>query len=110
MCVGRRWWRVGWLSGLASLMLTVGLVLVGSPVSAQVRSGPVASVERQVWDELAADGWTSVWVYLRKSADLTGARLVSDWGARGEFVFEALTSTAQRSQASLRAFLDARRV
>jgi len=99
-----------WLPVVASVTLAAGMVLVGSPVSAQVRSGPVASVERQVWDELAADGSTSVWVYLRESADLTGARLVSDWGARGEFVFEALTSTAQRSQASLRAFLDARRV
>src|SRR5690554_5563185 len=108
MCVGRRWWRVGWLSGLASLMLTVGLVLVGSPVSAQGVSGPVASVERQVWDELAAEGSTSVWVYLRESADLTGARLVSGWSARGEFVYEALRSTAERSQAGLREFLDSR--
>src|SRR5690606_21961652 len=87
-----------------------GLLVVGSPASAQVGSGPVASVERQVWDELAAEGTTRVWVYLRESADLTGARLVSDWAARGEFVYEALRSTADRSQASLREFLDSQEV
>ncbi|MDR7383174.1 carboxypeptidase regulatory-like domain-containing protein [Promicromonospora iranensis] len=41
------------------------------------------------------------WVELADEADLTDARGISSWDERGKYVYDALTSTAKTSQASL---------
>ena len=47
-------------------------------------------------------------VVMREQADLSGAESFAEKTERGRFVFEALTAQAEASQASLRAYLDAR--
>ncbi len=47
----------------------------------------------------------TVWLMLRDQADLAPARGMRDWRARGQMVFDQLTSTAARAQEPLRALL-----
>jgi subtilisin family serine protease len=47
------------------------------------------------------------WVELADEADLTDARGITNWDKRGQYVYDALTSTAETSQASLIKELDA---
>ncbi|MFD7021497.1 S8 family serine peptidase [Promicromonospora sukumoe] len=41
------------------------------------------------------------WVVLAEEANLTAAKDIADWDERGQYVYDALTSTAKTSQASL---------
>jgi subtilisin family serine protease len=41
------------------------------------------------------------WVVLAEEANLTAAKNIADWDERGQYVYDALTSTAKTSQASL---------
>lgn len=45
-------------------------------------------------------------VYLEDQADLSAAAAISDWGARGQFVYDTLRASAKRSQPALLAVLD----
>ncbi|MGD8374891.1 MAG: S8 family serine peptidase [Acidobacteriota bacterium] len=87
---------------LCSLMLAV------LPAAA-VTAAP-APVAPWVEKRLEADGAADVLVLLRERPDLAAAREQPTRRARARFVFDALTRAAERSQAGLRAFLDARGV
>jgi subtilisin family serine protease len=67
-----------------------------------------AGVDPQVYADLAAspDGTAKFIVYMREQADLSAAFGIRDRSARGQYVLNALQSTAQRSQDGLRAELD----
>ncbi len=56
------------------------------------------------------DGQATVIVSLAAQADLRGAQALPDKGARARYVFERLTEVAGRSQAALRAWLEAQGV
>jgi subtilisin family serine protease len=96
---------VGAVAGLTVATLAVGV----PPASAQSSAGlaPAASVDGQVLAELADRGTTDFFVYLREQADLSPAQALQGKEAKGRFVFETLTSTAEASQAGLRAELTA---
>jgi hypothetical protein len=49
----------------------------------------------------SGDGQARFVVILKDQADLSAADLIDDWQAKGRFVFDALTGTANRSQAAL---------
>jgi len=51
---------------------------------------------------------TSYWAILRQKADLSAATSISNWNARGWFVYNKLTSVANSSQAGLRSLLRSR--
>jgi subtilisin family serine protease len=93
------------LGVLGSLVVVAGVGVVASPAVAQVSPGGLspggAVVEPRVWEELAAEGETTFWVYLEDSADLSAAPGIADRAARGWFVYEELTQTAEASQAAL---------
>jgi subtilisin family serine protease len=55
-------------------------------------------------------GSASFWILLRQRADLSAARSIAKWGARGAFVVRQLKSVANSSQRALRAYLDANQV
>jgi subtilisin family serine protease len=55
-------------------------------------------------------GKETVWVLMRQQASLAQAASAKDWKSRGAAVYQALTSTAQSSQAALSADLTARAV
>ncbi len=76
---------------------------------------PVASavsdqVSPWVWQELAPGETADFLVILDEQADLRPAASLPTRQARGRWVYETLWQTAQRSQAGLRAWLDARGV
>jgi len=99
----RRLLAVGAVAGLAAATLTTGAVPAGAaPLPG---TAPAASVDRQVLAELADRGSTDFFVYLREQADLSPAQAIPGKEAKGRFVYETLTATAEASQAGLRAAL-----
>lgn len=50
---------------------------------------------------LETDRPTDFWIRLEDRADLSAASSITDWAERGEYVHDALTSTARRSQAGV---------
>lgn len=63
------------LAPAAAAAMVAGLVLTGSPGSAQSPGEPAgtAPIEPQLRAELAADGTATYWVYLAETADLSPA-------------------------------------
>ena len=62
-----------------------------------------AKVDPALWDALdaAPDGRATFFVYLKEQANLSPAYEIQDWQARGEFVYQTLLKTAQRTQKEL---------
>src|SRR5262245_33988670 len=56
-----------------------------------------ASVDAKVVRQIARHGQATFWAVLREQADLTPARSMRP-AARGRYVYEALTTTADRTQ------------
>ena len=87
------WSRLLWV---LALMLLVPLQVLASPPSI-----PPAPIDAEVLEEMAIQGTASYWVILDEQADLSGAALVQDWDARGQYVYDRLTSLADKSQPGL---------
>ncbi len=101
--------------GKSALLVVVALALVllgsGMPSWAAPRPQDQASVEVEpaLQAALDAQGQANLFVVFREQADLSPAYTLP-WVERGEFVFQTLLLTAQKSQAGLRAYLDANRI
>ncbi|MGW5049975.1 carboxypeptidase regulatory-like domain-containing protein [Actinokineospora sp. NPDC004072] len=67
-------------------------------------------IEPQLLQALDAKDSTDFWVLFGEQADLAPASKITDWTARGQAVLDALRGTADRSQAAVRADLDAGKV
>lgn len=97
----------------ASLVATgLGALGAGAQESSTLPAGPGTlpsedRIDAEVTAELESDGSADFWIDLGAEADLSPAYEIEDWAERGQFVYDALTSTAQTSQADLRAELDA---
>jgi subtilisin family serine protease len=89
------------LSILSLFLLVVAGILV-SPNQPPAQAG--TSVDAAVLSDLktASDGQATFFVLLAEQADLSAATTIKDWQAKGRWVFQTLTSTAHRSQSSLR--------
>ncbi len=101
-----QWWK--WLalfSMLAVLAAPAGL----APAHARPQErAATAEIETLVLDELAQKGTTDFMLVLKEKADLTPAARLPAKVEKGRFVFETLRAHAERTQAGLRSFLDAR--
>jgi serine protease AprX len=82
--------------------LLVALLIFASP--ALLRAEWRAKVDPWVFDRLALDaaGETDFLIVLAERADLSEAAHFSTKAAKGQFVYETLVATAERSQVSLR--------
>ncbi|MFN2285529.1 MAG: S8 family serine peptidase, partial [Anaerolineae bacterium] len=87
--------------------LLTPVTLPQTAANVQALSG--VTVEPQLAAALADDETIGYLIRFRERPDLTPAYAL-DWEARGTFVVQALQETAERSQASVRAYLDARGV
>jgi subtilisin family serine protease len=108
-----RWRPIGRLTAaLAVTALSVGLIMASAPAGFSANGRSVASpkIDVAVQKQLDTSGRATVWVMFARSADLTAAPAIRDWNRRGQYVYDALSNTARTSQASLRAYLDARGV
>src|SRR3989304_3717232 len=69
-----------------------------------VQEDPLAKIEKQVLDEIAANGKTDFFITLKEQADVSAAEKLNTKLQKGEFVFNTLRATAERSQKDLRAY------
>jgi hypothetical protein len=99
------------LRALTLVALTLAIVtgLLPVPVSFPPAAA-AASIDPAVLEVLAAsgDGQGSFIVVFEDRADLSRARTIEDWDARGQYVMERLQAVAERSQREVRAQLAAR--
>jgi len=87
------------------LLLPAGTLLAGLAAGHGGERAPVAS---RVLEDLDRTGSANVLVVFAERPDLRAARSQPTRAAKGRFVYEALSRAALRSQAGLRAWLDAR--
>src|SRR5262245_49261195 len=96
-----RWRRAGLALTAAALV-----ALTGQPAYAGSTAQPQASVDKNLLAGMSPGSNAGFLVYLRDKADLSGAKALQG-DAKANHVFRALTGTAARSQAGVRAVLDA---
>jgi subtilisin family serine protease len=97
--------RAGAALGALWLIVTV---LSGLAPAAHAAGG--ANVEQRLLDQFARKDEATYWVVLREQADLSGAKNIKDWNARGRYVYDQLRQTADRSQGGLRSRLSSLRL
>ncbi|MDQ5825563.1 MAG: S8 family serine peptidase [Chloroflexota bacterium] len=101
------------LMALALLVLSImALVSIGSNSSAtaSATAQPASKIESKVLVQTLDGKSTSFVVLMTEKANLTPAYGMKDQDARGWFVYNTLRETANRSQAGIRATLDAKGV
>jgi subtilisin family serine protease len=67
---------------------------------------PFSKIEPLIFEQLAEKGRADFFIWLPQKADLSDAAGLNTRAEKGEFVFNALSSTAESSQKNVRAFLD----
>ena len=82
------------------LALAAAAAVALASIPAYPSAPAAAAVHPQVFADLsrASDGQATFFVLLADQADLAPAAEIRDWAARGQWVFDALTAAAQRSQ------------
>jgi subtilisin family serine protease len=91
------------LSGTVSLPLRA---VAARDVAAAVNPQAGIEIDPELLQQLDADETTAYLIYFRERPDLSAASTM-DWSERGRFVVNALQETAARTQAAVRAYLDA---
>jgi subtilisin family serine protease len=100
--------RVAALGGSLLLLALAAAFIAASSIAGTGSSGtPLDKVDPNVLRAVQTGKETTFWAILNEKADLSTAPGMK-YSARGRFVYERLTSTANQSQAGLRAMLDAR--
>ncbi|MEV4759097.1 S8 family serine peptidase [Micromonospora sp. NPDC049559] len=92
-----------------TVLAAVVLGVTAQPVLASAAT-PSATVDAQVLKALSGQESTDFMVYLRDRATFDGTAGPRDSGAKATEVYRQLTGTAERSQAGLRADLDAKKI
>ena len=91
------------------IALAAGLLAAGPAGAAPPAGAPQrepAQVDERVTADLEKDGKADVWAVFGERTDLTGADAIDDWDAKGQYVYDRLTATADASQASARKQLE----
>jgi subtilisin family serine protease/PKD repeat protein len=102
--------RLNWLLTLTLLLGGLGLLIAAVATPARGAGDGLDKVDPQVLEELATRERTDFFIHLVEKADLGPASQLRTKEEKGRFVFEALRQTAARTQAALRAALDAQGV
>jgi hypothetical protein len=91
-------------SGSAPLFVSIGNNdgSMQPPADLPAPATPNYRVDPRILSDLAADGSADFIVVMAEQADLSGASAIRDWDARGQYVWDRLAATAERTQASLR--------
>jgi subtilisin family serine protease len=89
-----------------AVALVTGL-LIATAQSASTAPRSFGKVDARVVQQLKATGTANVLIVLRQSANLSRAKHIKNWTARGQFVVRQLKSVANTSQRGLRAYLAA---
>ncbi len=97
------------LFGVLFLVLAMLTPAVSVPAAAAAPGG-MDKVEALVLQQLAEKGQTDFFVSLTEKADLSAAGQLPTKLQKGQFVFDTLRATANRTQAGLKSYLDAQGV
>ena len=76
------------------------------PVEARNNENTSAEIEPLVQQEITQNGNTDFFIWMKEKADLSPAKALKTKADKGQFVFDALRATAERTQKDLRAYLD----
>jgi len=103
------------LSMLLGMVVTPALAASGSeaqaaPAAPVTQEDAAAKIDPQVLLEIKESGATEFFVWMKEKADLSPAANLKTKQEKGQFVFDALRATAERTQKDLRAVLDAQGV
>jgi PKD repeat protein len=93
------------LSFVLSLVVLLSLLPMMAIAAPQVNQQTPTNLEQLLVDQFTADGSADFVVVFAEQADLSPAYSM-DWDARGEFVYNTLKETAERSQVQAKAYLD----
>lgn len=75
------------------------------PDPAATRKSPLAAMTRPTGPGSSKTSQRTAWVFMKQKPNLAPARNIRDWKAKGQAVYQSLTSTAATSQANLRTYL-----
>ncbi len=97
---------------LAPLMILLGLMILVLPGVSMARpigeesNRPEDKIEPLVLEQLNSESETDFFVWMTEKADLSQAAALKTKTEKGEFVFNTLRETAERTQKDVRAYLD----
>lgn len=95
---------------LAMILILLAAALPAVPLARTAPSDALDKVEPLVLEEIETNGRADFFVVLAEKADLAPAEHLRTKLEKGRFVYETLVATAERTQQSLRAALDAQGV
>ncbi|MGQ0841826.1 carboxypeptidase regulatory-like domain-containing protein [Actinokineospora sp.] len=98
-----------WL-GLVTAVLAMLSIFTVPAAATPPAADPGNKIDKSVATALDAKDSADFWVLFGEQADLSGPSRVADWNDRGQAVLDALRTTADRSQAAVRAELEAAKV
>lgn len=92
-----------------TVALVAGLGLVGTALPAMMATSATADdkIEFAVQSTLESQGEADVWLHFGQRPDMSAATTITDWDAKGQYVFDTLNAAATTSQAAAIAKLDA---
>lgn len=104
-----------WVASIAGAALVItgtmatGVAASAAPTPTAQSTAPASGdkIQPEVTTELEESGRANVLVRFADRPDMGSFAAIEDWDARGQAVYDALTSTADRSQRGVRAKLDA---
>ncbi|MCO8276827.1 carboxypeptidase regulatory-like domain-containing protein [Actinoplanes sp. TRM 88003] len=98
-----------WKTLAASLAVMLGTSMFQAlPASAaEPEPGPAAGkIASPLKDRFRSQPSSDFWITFETGADLTPAKKIADWAARGQFVYDALTAATKKSVTSVASELD----
>ncbi|MEO3748229.1 S8 family serine peptidase [Plantactinospora sp. B5E13] len=93
----------------ATLAAAVGLSLIQAPAASAADPDPGAATNKiasNLKDRFRTSPASDFWIRFDTEADLEPAKKITDWAARGQFVYDALTAAAKTSLTSVSTDLD----
>ncbi|HWJ07855.1 MAG TPA: hypothetical protein VNS46_00675, partial [Nocardioides sp.] len=93
----------------ASLAAAVGLSMIPPTPASAAEPDPGAAADKiasNLKDRFRTQPASDFWITFDTRADLTPAKKIANWTARGQFVYDALTAAAKDSLASVSTELD----
>jgi PKD repeat protein len=93
--------RTKWLYSFIVVILLLGMMPSVLSARPQAETG---SIEQDLLDRLEAEGAANFFVKMTVEADLSSAYDLTDWHARGAFVYDALQEVSRSSQAPVIAY------
>ncbi|GAB2933891.1 S8 family serine peptidase [Nonomuraea fastidiosa] len=95
---------------VAPLTLAVGLSMISPPPASAAEpdpGAPAAKIASDLQGRFRTEPVSDFWITFDTNADLEPAKKITDWTARGQFVYDALKAAAKASVESVSAELDA---